>query len=47
MEACGKSFTVTMGILEHDTAKVKYQECKFVKVRQQITIFGVTTKKKS
>ncbi|MBU1701430.1 MAG: zinc ribbon domain-containing protein [Candidatus Eisenbacteria bacterium] len=46
-EPCGKSFTVTMGILKHDTARIKCPKCKSVKVRQQITSFGVATKKKS
>lgn len=46
-EACGKSFTKTMGILKHDTAKIKCPKCKSAKVRQKITSFGVITKKKS
>jgi putative FmdB family regulatory protein len=45
-EACGKSFTKTMGMLKHDTAKIKCPECKSAKVRQKITSFGVTTKRK-
>jgi putative FmdB family regulatory protein len=46
-EACRKSFTATMGMLEHETAKIKCPKCKSVKVRQEITSFGVATKKKS
>jgi putative FmdB family regulatory protein len=46
-EGCGKSFTKTMGILEHDTAKIKCPKCRSVRVRQKITNFAVTTKKKS
>jgi putative FmdB family regulatory protein len=45
-EACGKSFTITMGMLKHDTAKIKCPECKSSKVRQKITSFAVSTKKK-
>ena len=46
-EACGEIFTRTMGILKHDTAEIKCPKCKSAKVRQKITSFGVTTKKKS
>ena len=46
-EACGNSFTKTMGILQHETAKIKCPKCKSVEVRQTITSFGVATKKKS
>ncbi len=45
-EACGKSFTKTMGMLKHDTAKIKCPECKSSRVRQKITSFAVATKKK-
>ncbi len=46
-EACGKSFTKTMGILKHETAKITCPKCSSRKVRQQITTFAVSTKKKS
>jgi putative FmdB family regulatory protein len=46
-EACGKDFSVTLGIKEHDTAKVVCPGCSSPKVRQKITTFSAITKKKS
>ena len=46
-EGCGHSFTVRLGIKEHDTAKVKCPKCKSARARQKIASFGVATKKKS
>ncbi len=46
-EACGKSFTKAMGILKHETAKIVCPKCSSRKVRQQITTFSASTKKKS
>jgi putative FmdB family regulatory protein len=46
-EGCRHSFTVSLGIKEHDTAKIKCPKCKSAKARQKIGSLGVTTKKKS
>ena len=46
-EACGKRFTVTMGIVEHGKVKVTCPKCSSKKVRQGISAFSVSTKKKS
>jgi putative FmdB family regulatory protein len=46
-EGCGHSFTVSLGIKEHDTARIKCPKCKSAKARQKITTFTATTKKKS
>ena len=35
-EGCRHSFTVSLGIKEHDTAKVKCPKCKSARVRQKI-----------
>jgi putative FmdB family regulatory protein len=46
-DKCKKKFTLTMGIKEHDTAKVKCPKCKSTKVVQQIGSFFTQTSKKS
>jgi putative FmdB family regulatory protein len=46
-EACGKSFTKTMGILKHETAKVACPKCSSKRIKQQVTAFAAITKKKS
>lgn len=46
-EACGKSFSKTMGIKEHDTAKIVCPKCASTEVKQQVTKFGAITSKKS
>ena len=46
-EACNKSFTKIMGIIEHETAKIVCPKCASKKIRKQVTTFSATTKKKS
>ena len=46
-EACNKEFTKTMGILEHETAKIACPKCSSKKIRRQVTTFSAITKKKS
>lgn len=46
-EACGKSFSLTLGIVEHDTKRVKCPKCASLKVRQKISVFRPITSKKS
>lgn len=46
-EACGKNFTLTMGITEHEKKRVKCPKCSSVKVRQKVSIFSPITSKKS
>jgi putative FmdB family regulatory protein len=46
-ESCRKTFSLVMGIKEHDAKKVKCPKCKSAKVSQQITGFFTQTSKKS
>ena len=46
-EACGKVFTITIGIVKHETARVACPKCSSRKVRQAISSFSAITKKKS
>jgi putative FmdB family regulatory protein len=44
---CGKQFTVTLTISEHDANKARCPKCDSKQVVQQITGFSVKTSKKS
>jgi putative FmdB family regulatory protein len=44
---CGKKFTVTMSIGDHDKHRVRCPKCKSSGVRQQISGFYAKTSKKS
>jgi putative FmdB family regulatory protein len=44
-EGCGHSFTVRLGIKEHDAANIKCPMCKFAKAPRRIASFIVTMKK--
>jgi len=44
---CGKSFTKTMAMKEHDTAKVTCPKCSSRNIRQKVTLFNAKTSKKS
>jgi putative FmdB family regulatory protein len=46
-EACGKSFSVTLGIAEHEKKRIKCPKCDSRKVRQRISSFVAMTSKKS
>lgn len=46
-DACNKSFTKTMGIIEHETARIACPKCSSKKIRQQVVPFSAITKKKS
>jgi putative FmdB family regulatory protein len=44
---CGRKFSVTMSIGDHDKKKVQCPKCKSESVKQLIEPFFVTTSKKS
>ena len=44
---CGKSFSLTMTITEHDTRKVRCPSCRSTRVRQALSSFFAQTSKKS
>ena len=44
---CGKRFSKTMTISEHDSAKSRCPKCKSVRVEQRISAFFTQTSKKS
>ncbi|MBM3286416.1 MAG: zinc ribbon domain-containing protein [Candidatus Eisenbacteria bacterium] len=44
---CGKSFSVSMTIKEHDRRRPKCPKCSSSKVQQKISIFHAITSKKS
>ena len=46
-ESCRKKFTLTLGIKEHDSKKVKCPKCTSRKVTQLISGFFTQTAKKS
>ncbi len=46
-QACRKEFSAQMTIAEHDKKQVKCPKCESRKVRQQPSLFGVKTSKKS
>ncbi|GEM_PF-197024 len=44
---CGKKFSITMSITEHDTKRVKCPKCGSRSVEQQVAAFYAVTSKKS
>ena len=46
-DKCGKRFSLTMTIAEHDTKRTRCPKCKSVRVMQQFRNFFAQTSKKS
>ncbi len=46
-DSCRKKFTLTMGIREHESKKVKCPKCNSTKVTQLLSAFFAQTSKKS
>jgi len=44
---CGKSFSLTMTITEHEARKVRCPSCRSTRVRQGLSSFFAQTSKKS
>lgn len=44
---CGKKFSLTMSIAEHETKRVKCPKCGSRSVEQQVAAFYAVTSKKS